>query len=215
MIDNLSQHDGLARRERRVERRQEEILQAAASVFAAKGYAQATTREIAAAADMAEGSLYNYFGSKRDILVAIISRSPTPVDRLMVEAECLTDREGFIHLIERSMLEPNPEQPWIRTIIKEAWTDDELFRQYQAGHMHETVSRVAGLIERGIAAGWLRPMDPVYAAQALIGALMASMMSLLCTTGSSEGRGVRERAARVTADLLLYGLMKPEGTPDA
>jgi hypothetical protein len=80
--------------------------------------------------------------------------------------------------------------------------------------MHETVSRVAGLIERGIAAGWLRPMDPVYAAQALIGALMASMMSLLCSTGSSEGRGVRERAARVTADLLLYGLMKPEGTPD-
>ena len=214
MIDNLSQHDGLARRERRVERRQEEILRAAASVFATKGYAQATTREIAAAADMAEGSLYNYFSSKRDILVAIISRSPTPVDRLMVEAEGMTDREGFVHLIERAVLEPGPEQPWIRTIIKEAWTDDELFRQYQAGHMHETVIRVAGLIERGITAGWLRPMDPVYAAQALIGALMASMMPLLRHTGSSEDPGVRERAAHVTADLLLYGLMKPNGTPD-
>jgi AcrR family transcriptional regulator len=122
--------DALSRRDRRIERRQEEILQAAASVFAAKGYAQTTTREIAAAADIAEGSLYNYFASKRDILVAIISRSPSPVDRLWAEAENLVDRDGFIGLVERALLAPAPEQPWIRTVIKEAWTDDELFRQY-------------------------------------------------------------------------------------
>ena len=96
--------DALSRRDRRIERRQDEILQAAASVFAAKGYAQATTREIAAAADIAEGSLYNYFASKRDILVAIISRSPSPVDRLWAEAENLVDRGGFIGLVEQALL---------------------------------------------------------------------------------------------------------------
>jgi AcrR family transcriptional regulator len=209
------QHDTLSRRDRRIERRQEEILQAAASVFAAKGYAQATTREIAAAADIAEGSLYNYFASKRDILVAIISRSPSPVDRLWAEAENLIDREGFIGLVERAVLAPAPEQPWIRTVIKEAWTDDELFRQYQAVHVRETVARVARLIERGIEAGWLRPVDPEHIAQALVGALMASMMPLLRCTRGSEEPGERERAACATADLLLYGLMQPEGTPYA
>jgi len=210
MTDDQNQQNGLARRERRVERRQEEILQAAASVFATKGYAQATTREIAAAADMAEGSLYNYFASKRDILVAIISRSPSPIDRLWADAESLTDRDGFIGLVERAVLAPAPEQPWIRTVIKEAWTDDELFRQYQAGHVRETVARVARLIERGIEAGWLRPVDPDRTAQALIGALMASMMPLLRRTQSSEEPGEREKAARATADLLLFGLVLPE-----
>jgi AcrR family transcriptional regulator len=204
------EQDTLSRRDRRIERRQEEILQAAASVFAAKGYAQATTREIAAAAYISEGSLYNYFASKRDILVAIISRSPSPVDRLWTEAENLTDCDGFIGLVERAVLAPAPEQPWIRTIIKEAWTDDELFRQYQAGHMHETVTRVARLIERGVEAGWLRPVEPVYTAQALIGALMASMMPLLRSTRGSEESEEREKAARATADLLLFGLVMPE-----
>jgi AcrR family transcriptional regulator len=205
------QHSTLSRRDRRIERRQEEILQAAASVFAAKGYAQATTREIAAAADIAEGSLYNYFASKRDILVGIISRSPSPVDRLWAEAENLTDRDGFIRLVEQAVLAPAPEQPWIRTVIKEAWTDDELFRQYQAGHVRETVARVARLVERGIEAGWLRPVDPEHVAQALVGALMASMMPLLRCTRGSEELGEREQAARATADLLLFGLMMPEG----
>jgi len=204
------EQDTLSRRDRRIERRQEEILQAAASVFAAKGYAQATTREIAAAADIAEGSLYNYFASKRDILVAIISRSPSPVDRLWSEAQNLADRDGFIGLVERALLAPASEQPWIRTVIKEAWTDDELFRQYQASHVRETVARVARLIECGIEAGWLRQVDPEHAAQALVGALMASMMPLLRRTQGSEEPGEREKAARATADLLLFGLMMPE-----
>ncbi|RIE16342.1 TetR/AcrR family transcriptional regulator [Candidatus Cryosericum septentrionale] len=205
------EQDALSRRDRRIERRQEEILQAAASVFAAKGYAQATTREIAAAADIAEGSLYNYFASKRDILVAIISRSPSPVDRLWSEAQNLADRDGFIGLVERALLAPASEQPWIRTVIKEAWTDDELFRQYQAGHVRETVAHVARLIECGIEAGWLRKVDPERAAQALVGALMASMMPLLRLTRGSEEPAEREQAARATADLLLFGLMMPEG----
>jgi hypothetical protein len=40
---------------------------------------------------------------------------------------------------------------------------------------------------------------------------MASMMPLLRRTQGSEEPGEREKAARVTADLLLFGLMMPEG----
>jgi hypothetical protein len=76
--------------------------------------------------------------------------------------------------------------------------------------VRETVARVARLVERGVAAGWLRPVDPVYAAEALIGALMASMMPLLRSTRGSEEPEEREKAARATADLLLFGLVMPE-----
>ena len=60
-----------ARRQRRIERRRHEIVKAAAQVFAEKGYANTTTKELAEAADMAEGTLYNYFEGKRGILLAI------------------------------------------------------------------------------------------------------------------------------------------------
>jgi AcrR family transcriptional regulator len=207
MTDDQNHQDGFARRERRIERRREEILQAAASVFATKGYAAATTREIAAATDIAEGSLYNYFSSKRDILVAIISRSPSPVDRLLVDTAHLTDRDQFVQFIEQAVMAPAPEQPWMRTIIKEAWTDDELFRQYQAGHIEELTSRFARVISGGVKEGWLRPLDPDATARAVIALLMAFMMHPMRACLVVETPEARTQRMQSAIDILLYGLM--------
>ena len=207
MTDDQNHQDSFSRRERRVGRRQEEILQAAASVFASKGYAAATTREIAAAADIAEGSLYNYFGSKRDILVAIISRSPSPMDRLLADTEHLTDRDQFVRFIEQALMAPAPEQPWMRTIIKEAWADDELFRQYQAGHIEELTSRLAHIIGSGVKAGWLRPLDPNVTAATVIALLMAFMMHPMRACPAVETPEARIQRVRSAIDILLYGLM--------
>lgn len=52
-----------------VEERQTQILTAAARVFAAKGFDRATIRDVARAAGLAEGSIYNYFHDKQDLLV--------------------------------------------------------------------------------------------------------------------------------------------------
>ena len=49
-----------------------EILEAARSVFAKKGFAQATVEEIAEAAEVAKGTLYLYFPSKRAIYLAAL-----------------------------------------------------------------------------------------------------------------------------------------------
>ena len=61
------------RRERRIATRRAQILEAAEAIFAAKGYHGATTREIAQAADVSEGTLYNYFASKRDLFVGLMT----------------------------------------------------------------------------------------------------------------------------------------------
>jgi len=54
-----------------VQDRQAQILTAAAKVFAAKGFERATIADIAREAHVAEGSIYNYFKSKSDLLVSI------------------------------------------------------------------------------------------------------------------------------------------------
>ncbi len=53
------------------EQRKAQILTAAAKVFAAKGFERATIAGIARAAGAAEGSIYNYFKNKGDLLVSI------------------------------------------------------------------------------------------------------------------------------------------------
>lgn len=62
------------RQERRVLARQESILSAAARVFAEKGFRHATIRDVAQAADVADGTIYNYFANKDALLDALITR---------------------------------------------------------------------------------------------------------------------------------------------
>ena len=54
--------------------RRAQILEAATRVFAEKGFHRATTKDIARAAGIAEGTIYTYFASKADLLLGILSR---------------------------------------------------------------------------------------------------------------------------------------------
>ncbi len=61
-----------------VEERQAQILNAAMKVFAKKGFERATIKDIAKEARVAEGSIYNYFKSKTDLLISIPRRLVQP-----------------------------------------------------------------------------------------------------------------------------------------
>jgi len=62
------------RKEREKEQRREEILQAAKSVFFARGLQTATMDEIAEAAELSKGTLYLYYKSKEDLYLAVLIR---------------------------------------------------------------------------------------------------------------------------------------------
>jgi AcrR family transcriptional regulator len=72
------------RRERRIERQRKAIMDAAAELFAQKGYRATTTRDIAEAVDIGESTLYGYFSSKKELLQAILSQQAEMVDALLV-----------------------------------------------------------------------------------------------------------------------------------
>jgi AcrR family transcriptional regulator len=63
------------RRQREREQRRMAIVDAAESVFFAKGYDQATVDEIADRAELSKGTLYLYFDGKEDLYRAIIFRA--------------------------------------------------------------------------------------------------------------------------------------------
>ena len=74
----------------RVSKRRGEIFAAAAGVFAEKGYALATVDEIAVAAGISKGSIYNYFESKQDLFWQLfhssISQDSAQIEALALEA---------------------------------------------------------------------------------------------------------------------------------
>ncbi|MCL4800544.1 MAG: TetR/AcrR family transcriptional regulator [Burkholderiales bacterium] len=85
------------------------ILDEAARLFRAKGYAAASMRDIAAAADMLPGSLYYHFASKEALLVAVyaegVRRISEAVERAIagkrdpwerLEAGCIGHLEALL-----------------------------------------------------------------------------------------------------------------------
>ncbi len=59
---------------RRAEDTRQQVVDGAAEAFARHGYEGARVSDIAAAAGLSNGAMYNHFGSKADLLAAVVER---------------------------------------------------------------------------------------------------------------------------------------------
>jgi AcrR family transcriptional regulator len=73
----------------------EEILDAAAALFTAQGYAATGTREIAAKVGLRQASLFHYFVHKDDLLAELLDRTVTPT---LESTAWLDDSPGEPHV---------------------------------------------------------------------------------------------------------------------
>lgn len=77
MNDIALENQKLTRREREKAAHKQEIIDAAISVFAEKGFHASTLEEIAQTADFSKAAVYLYFSSKEDLLFSILKESLT------------------------------------------------------------------------------------------------------------------------------------------
>lgn len=105
---------------RRGEARVAALLEAAVATFAEKGYEAATMTEIAARADAAIGSLYQFFPSKEAIAAALLERygewTELKQTELVSKARTLTPR-GLADLLVARRLELPPEREAVLAVM--------------------------------------------------------------------------------------------------
>ncbi len=126
-----------SRQERRAATRRAQILEAAAQVFAQKGYPRATTAEIAAVADVSEGTIYNYFESKHDLLVGIMAELAQALEADEGFENAMTgDGADFLRqLMDRRRRFEDENGAMLRVVLSEVLVDAHL-----AGHYNETLA---------------------------------------------------------------------------
>ncbi|HWF52830.1 MAG TPA: TetR/AcrR family transcriptional regulator [Solirubrobacteraceae bacterium] len=77
------ERDGSKPRERRRKKRDEEVLSAAAKVFAERGYADASVQDVADELGILKGSLYHYIRTKEDLLFWLLEEAHRDVEEIL------------------------------------------------------------------------------------------------------------------------------------
>lgn len=200
--------------------RRQLILEAALDVFAEQGFEGATTKAIAARADVTHGLIYFYFASKEDLFQAAFEHSLrgaldelTPPGPDAMEEDPGVVIERSLALLLETIISPRVSS-LARIMMRMSVNGDR-----KDGALRECKASMARAIatfndafiaylETQMARGRLRPVNAHAAVTLLVGGVIATFRSgELCPPGEEAERGRAARAwAHDLAAILLNGM---------
>lgn len=187
----------------------EEILRAAGKLFAAKGFAGTSTREIAEAAGLQQPALYHYFASKEDILRALSERALVgPLQALDEVTSGPGGPAAKLFLVVTFHVRHLCSQPFdLTAVLQDAFTLSRTkFRGWYAGV--DRYSRgFGGLIRAGIDGGEFVATDPRIAALGLLG-MCNWTLRWYRKSGSWTPEEIADQLARLALRSVLHDARK-------
>ncbi len=107
---------------------QRRILDAAAEVFATKGFTAATMADVVAASGASIGSIYHHFGGKSELFLAIFEQMADAVDRRIQAAMHQAGQSGPEGVDHRRVFELH-----VRAYLEAMWENRRLARVLSSG----------------------------------------------------------------------------------
>ncbi|HLV98848.1 MAG TPA: TetR/AcrR family transcriptional regulator [Ktedonobacterales bacterium] len=145
--------------------RKEQVLQAAAGVFARRGLADTKIVDIAAAAGVSHGLAYRYFHTKEEVFAELVERSLNGVSRI---SEAALEQPGTpwekLLWITRETLSGMYRRPEYTLVVLHALTNEAVPSEVRqlAMRQSEVMTRaIMRLIREGQATGQVVSGDPV------------------------------------------------------
>ena len=193
---------------RRPAQRPAEILDAAAQVFAQHGYDRATTREIASAAGVSEGTLYRYFSGKKGILLALLKdfMGKAMADVSRMQATQSGSFEELVAAMLASQIRAAHKRPFNIMLLQQTVLDPDVGRSFAQMNtqLRQAVAQQMAALE---AQGALRQVDPFIAEEALGSTIMGLTVGAeLGSYGWHREPLSPETLAAGIADVLMNGL---------
>lgn len=194
-----------------IERRHEQICNAALHLFARKGYHQTSVREIADAAHLSVGALYTYIKTKEDILLLVYHRILSLFQAKMSEAMVKSGNppEQLRAAIEATLKLYDQYQDLVLVLYQEsrALRREALQQLFEVDRRY--VSMLQAIIERGNREGHFVAEDPNLAAIAIL---------FLCAVWPLKRWNLKKYDLATVSDgvvgLVLNGIGGSHGLPD-
>ncbi|HEV8193393.1 MAG TPA: TetR/AcrR family transcriptional regulator [Ktedonobacterales bacterium] len=187
--------------------RRAQILDAATRVFAEKGFTRATIRDVARAAGIADGTIYNYFANKDDLLIGLLDRLNDTARRPASLAQASqAPLAGSIRAYMRERVEALwPNADLFRAVLPELLANPDLRKRYYDEVIAPTMALGEGAFTALMAGGVLRELDPPLSMRIVAGSLLGVLVLQLLGDETLAARW--REIPDVLADLLLPGLL--------
>ncbi len=194
------------RKEQITEYRQKQILDAALAVFSKKGYGEATMPDIANEAGVAVGTIYNYYESKRDLLVSLVDTYVVtePFRELLVRSGKADERTFVRSLIENRLDWGSENFERFLFVFTEILRDPELRQQFAEQVLASVLQFPEKYIGAKISSGDFRRVNHKVIVRALVGMVMGFMLLRKLEGEKSPAKGMPQpKLAAELADFVL------------
>ena len=200
--------------------KQIKVLAAAVEVFSEKGFAAASTSEIAQKAGVAEGTIFRHYKTKKDLLLSIVAPMMSKLlapfvlrDFVKVLDVPHTRFEEFIRAVMKNRVEfVKKHLPVLKILVQEIPFHPELREQFKEHVANKLLERVVPIIERYQAAGQIVRLPPLsvirLTASTVIGFLFARYFL------APESDWDDEAEIETTIRFIMHGLAVEPKSPN-
>jgi len=190
-----------------------EILHAAIRVFSEKGAAKTKMIDIAIAAKIGKGTIYEYFRSKEEVFAGTFTLFYQGMESMLLECVHSTDdpEEQLCNLVNVSLVEMLEHGGEFINIMMDFWAESVRTKNEEIRSIinlkkiyDEFRALVVGILDAGIAKGVFRPIDSHVMASFFIGALDGLMLQEIMDPGIID----MKKAAGTICDCFINGIKK-------
>ena len=192
---------GIPLTDEELDRRRHEIFNAAVKLFAEKGFNETSMREIAEAAGVGKSTLYDYFPSKDEILIAYVidEVGHTTAAAKEILALDLSAGEKFRRILRKQLdYTLVNKSVYLRLTFEVQRLSRESQQRIQV-HRYAYQDMLGRLLEEGIRNGEFRPVNPRLAVRGMFSMLTTAVFT-------SRPTGSPEEMLQDTVDIFFKGL---------
>ena len=194
------------RHEQRSEETRGRILRAAEVLFARSGYDGTGVSEICEAAGVSKGAFYHHFATKQDVFLALLNGWLAGLEREMSslrdQAASVPDAlQAMTSVVSGVLRDAGDQLPIYLEYLLQARRDPtvwqatiEPYRRFRA--------YFAEMIQRGIAEGSLRPIDPEPAARVIVSLGIGLLIQALLEADERDHATAYDEGLRLALDSL-------------
>jgi AcrR family transcriptional regulator len=189
------------------------ILKSALKLFARQGFDGTTTRDLAEAAGVAEGTLFRHFATKKAILIEVATQGWIDIlTDLLTELSGMGSYKAVAQVMRRRMLHLHENADMLRVCFMEAQFHPDLRDRIQTEVIEKMTDVAEAFFQTAMDQGVYRPMNPKMVARVFLG--MFAVAGFSQSTVMSPGAAALEmqEMAEGLAEIFLNGvLVKTEG----